>query len=185
MYIRFLWPCIVSKVWRERKPTRCNNQMFIINFCLNMFRVSLCPASGEQRPCVTAFGALRWFCWMWLVAVAGGPTTATNHIQQNQNNTPNAVTQGLCSSEDGHNDARNMLRQKLIINIWLLHLVGMEIIFFWNVIDSWWLLGGTYCLFLDGRNVNQNEKLDTNGREGENNTDFWTIWFRGLVVWEH
>jgi hypothetical protein len=24
---------------------------------------------------------------------------------------------GLCSPEDGHNDARNMLRQKLIINI--------------------------------------------------------------------
>jgi len=26
---RFLWPCIVSKVWRERNSTRCNNQMFI------------------------------------------------------------------------------------------------------------------------------------------------------------
>ena len=36
---------------RERKPTRCNNHMFIINFCLNMFRASLCPSSGEQRPC--------------------------------------------------------------------------------------------------------------------------------------
>ena len=31
--------------------------------------------------------------------------------------TPYAVTHGLCSPEDGHNDARNMLRQKLIINI--------------------------------------------------------------------
>ena len=48
---RFLWPCIVSKVWRERerkKPTRCNNQMFIINFCLNMFRASLCRASWAK-----------------------------------------------------------------------------------------------------------------------------------------
>ena len=27
------------------------------------------------------------------------------------------VTHGLCSPEDGHNDARNMLRQKLIIHI--------------------------------------------------------------------
>ena len=89
---------------RERKPTRYNNQMFIINFCLNMFRASLCPSSGEQRP--------------------QRPTTATNHIQQNQRSTPYAVTHGLCSPEDGHNDARNMLRQKLIINIWLLHLVG-------------------------------------------------------------
>jgi len=45
------------------------------------------------------------------------PTTATNHIQQNQRSTLHAVTRGLCSPEDGHNDARNMLRQKLIINI--------------------------------------------------------------------
>jgi len=37
------------------------------------------------------------------------PTTATNHIQQNQRITPYAVTHGLCSPEDGHNDARNML----------------------------------------------------------------------------
>jgi hypothetical protein len=135
----FLWPCIVSKVWRERKPTRCNNQMFIINFCLNMFRASLCPSSGEQRPCVTSYGVLLWFCWMWLVAVVGRcvvgceqcshpttqhPTTVINHTQQNQSSTPYAVTHGLCSPEDGHNDTWNMLRQKLIINIWLLHLVG-------------------------------------------------------------
>ena len=133
-------------MWRERKPTRCDSQMFIINFCLNMFRGSLCPSSGEQRPCVTAYDVLRWFCWMWLVAVVGCcvvgcehcggycsqcshptmqcPKTATNHIQQNQRSTSYAVTHGLCSPEDGHNDARNMLRQKLIINIWLLHLDG-------------------------------------------------------------
>jgi hypothetical protein len=36
-------------------------------------------------------------------------------VQQNQNNTPSAVTGP--SPEDRHNDARNMLRQKLIINI--------------------------------------------------------------------
>ena len=35
----------------ERSPTRCNNWMFIINFCLNMFRALLCPSSGEQRLC--------------------------------------------------------------------------------------------------------------------------------------
>ena len=52
----------------------------------------------RTNTCVTAYGLLRWFCWMWLVAV--------------------------CSPEDGHNDARNMLRQKFIINIWLFHLVG-------------------------------------------------------------
>jgi hypothetical protein len=42
----------------------------------------------ENKESVTTFGVLFWFCWMWLVAV-----------------------------EDGHNDPRNMLRQKLIINI--------------------------------------------------------------------
>ena len=67
----FLWPCIVNNVWRERKPTRCNYQMYIINFYLNMFRASLRPSSVEQRPCVTAHGVLCWFCWMWLVAVVG------------------------------------------------------------------------------------------------------------------
>ena len=45
--------------------------MFIINFCLNMFRASLCPSSGDQRPCYCIWCILVWFCWMWLVAVVG------------------------------------------------------------------------------------------------------------------
>jgi len=92
------------KVWRERKQTRCNNWMFIINFCLNMFRASLCPSSGEQRPCVTAYGVLRWFCWMWLVAVVGRWVVGCEHCE------------GYCSTV--------LLKQKMITNIWLLHLVG-------------------------------------------------------------
>jgi len=51
------------------------------------------------------------------VYVGHCPTTATNRIQQNQRSTPYAVTHSLCSPENGHNDAQNMLRQKLIINI--------------------------------------------------------------------
>ena len=39
------------------------------------------------------------------------PTPATNHIQQKQRSTPYAVTYDLCSPDEGHNDARNMLRQ--------------------------------------------------------------------------
>ena len=47
-----LIPCIKQiTMWSERKPNRCNNQMFIINLCHNMFRASLCPSSGELRPC--------------------------------------------------------------------------------------------------------------------------------------
>ena len=70
--------------YEERRPTRCNSLMFIISFCLNMFRASLCPSSGEQRPsyciwCVvlvlldvvgSGCGALS--CRMWaLVLVLG------------------------------------------------------------------------------------------------------------------
>jgi len=54
---------VASEKFEERIPTRCNNsdvycqlQMFIINYCLNMFRASLRPSSGEQRPCITAYG---------------------------------------------------------------------------------------------------------------------------------
>ena len=78
---------ITNFVKRERKPTRCNNQMFIIDFCLDMFRASLCPSSGEQRPCVTAYGVLRWFCWMWLVAVVGRSLAGCDHYE------------GFCSTE--------------------------------------------------------------------------------------
>jgi len=55
--------------------------MFIINFCLNMFRASLCPSSGEQRPFVTAYGVLRWFCWMWLEAVVGCCVVGCEHCE--------------------------------------------------------------------------------------------------------
>jgi len=113
---------------RERKPTRCNNQKFITNFCLNMFRASLCPSSGEQRQCVTAYGVLRWFCWMWLVAVVGRCVVGCE-------------TQCSCSPEDGHNDARNMLGQKLIINIWLLHLVGFLSLHSKSFFLRFWLPG--------------------------------------------
>ena len=52
----FLWPCIVSKAWRKNtykmQQYRCllSIQMFNIDYCLDMFRASLCPSSGEKRP---------------------------------------------------------------------------------------------------------------------------------------
>jgi len=90
--------------------------MFIINTVSTCFEHHYAHLQ-ETKTCVTARGVLRWFCWMWLVAVVGRCVvgcehdSATNHIQQNQRSTPHAVTHGLCSPEDGHNDARNMLRQ--------------------------------------------------------------------------
>ena len=37
-------------MWRE-KTNKMQQLDVIINFCLNMFRASLCLSSGEQRPC--------------------------------------------------------------------------------------------------------------------------------------
>jgi len=45
--------------------------MFIINFCLNVFRASLYAHLQENKDRVTANGVLLCFCWMWLVAVVG------------------------------------------------------------------------------------------------------------------
>jgi len=63
--------------------------------CLLLTSVSTCSGHHyahlqEIKGPVTAFGLLFWFCWMWLVVVVGV-------LQQNQNNTPNAVTGPLFS----------------------------------------------------------------------------------------
>ena len=63
--------------------------MFIINFYLNMFRASLSPSSGEQRP-LTAFGVLFWFCWMLLIAVVGRCLAGRDHYE------------GFCSTQESN-----------------------------------------------------------------------------------
>ena len=82
--------------------------MFIINTFSTCFGHHYAHLQ-ENKTCVTVRGVLRWFYWMWLVAVVGRcvvgcthptrqrPTTATNHIQQNQRSTPRAVTHVLFS----------------------------------------------------------------------------------------
>ena len=57
------------------------------------------PFFRRTKERVTAFGVLLWFCWMWLVAVVGRCVVGCEQ----------------CSHPTTH--ARNMLRQKLIINI--------------------------------------------------------------------
>jgi len=53
-------------------------------YFLNMFRSSLSPSSGKKK-CVTARGVLRWFCWMWLVAVVGRCVVGSEHSEGNSN----------------------------------------------------------------------------------------------------
>jgi len=104
-------------VHREQNTKRKKNQQDVTIRCLLLTSISTCFGHHyahlqENKDPVTAFGVLFWFYWMWLVAVVGRclvgceqcshpttqrPTTATNHIQQNQNDTPNAVTGPLFS----------------------------------------------------------------------------------------
>ena len=76
--------------------------MFIINFCLNMFRASLCPSSGEQRLCYC-----KWCTALVLLDVVGSGCGGLR-----------------CRMWALWRLLFNMLRHKLIINIWLLHFVG-------------------------------------------------------------
>jgi hypothetical protein len=65
--------------------------MFIINFCLNMFRASLCPSSGEQMPCYCIWCILVWFSW------TGPHNRYQPHPTKPDQYTPNAVTGHLFS----------------------------------------------------------------------------------------
>jgi len=41
---------------------RCllSTRMFNIDYCLDIFRTSLCPLSGEKKPRITAYGVIFW-----------------------------------------------------------------------------------------------------------------------------
>ena len=104
----------------------------------------------ENKGPVTALGVLFWFCWMWLVAVVGRCLAGCEHYKgfcstetfivitscktapQNryQPHPAEPEQHTKCSNRAfvllkmGIMMARNILRQKLIINIWVLHLVG-------------------------------------------------------------
>jgi len=76
---RFLWPCIVSKVWRETK-----DQQDATIRCLLSTSVSTCIGHHyahlqENKDRVTAYGVLLWFCSMWLVAVVGRCVIGCEH----------------------------------------------------------------------------------------------------------
>ena len=71
--------------------------MFIINFCLSMFQASLRPSSGEQRLCYCI-----WCTALVLLDVVGSGCGA---LFVGCEHCSHPTTQGLCSPEDGRNDA--------------------------------------------------------------------------------
>jgi len=74
--------------------------MFIINTFSTCFGHHYAHLQ-ETKTCVIARGVLCWYCWMWMVAVVGGCVVGCEYCE------------GYCSwyPEDGHDDARNMLRK--------------------------------------------------------------------------
>jgi len=54
--------------------------MFIINTFSTCFGHHYAHLRGNKT-CVTACGVLRWFCWMWLVAVVGRCVVGCEHCE--------------------------------------------------------------------------------------------------------
>jgi hypothetical protein len=72
---------------REKKPTRCKIRCLLstsVSTCLGHHYVHL----QEIKDCVIAYGVLRWFCWLWLVAVVGRCLAGCEHYE------------GFCSTEE-------------------------------------------------------------------------------------
>jgi len=61
--------------------------MFIINTFSTCFGNHYAHLQ-EIKTCVNARGVLRWFCWMWLVAVVGCCVVGCEHCE------------GYCSTHD-------------------------------------------------------------------------------------
>jgi len=57
--------------------------MFIINTFSTCFRHHYAHLQ-ENKTCVTALDVLRWFCWMWLVAVVGRCVVRCNAAPHNR-----------------------------------------------------------------------------------------------------
>jgi hypothetical protein len=67
---RFLWPCIVSKIWKEK--TNKMQELDVYYYYLLSQRVSgiIMPIFRRLKALLLHL-VLFWVCWMWLVAVVG------------------------------------------------------------------------------------------------------------------
>jgi len=74
---------------KREKTNKMQQSDVYYQHCLNMFRASLCPSSGEQDVCYCTWCAAL----VLLDVVVGRCVVGCEHCE------------GLCSPEDGHNDA--------------------------------------------------------------------------------
>ena len=69
-FFRFRWPCIMSKLWSERENQQDATVRCLFSTISQHVSGIIMPIFRRTRR-ITARGVLRWFCWMWLVAVVG------------------------------------------------------------------------------------------------------------------
>ena len=100
----FLWPCIVSKAWGKKTNKMQQYRWFIVNYGCWVLTMSQ-HVSGIFMPIIRSkdhvlllMKCICWQCWMWQVAVLWCYTEGviTTHV--------------VFTPDDGHKDARNMLR---------------------------------------------------------------------------
>ena len=116
--------------WRERKQQGATNLMFIIKLLSQHVSGIIMPIIRRTRVCTAAYEVLHW---LWLLSLCGAGTRAVCTVKVNCSNSnfhsahssrpsstqpqPSQPVQNTirrsahsCSPDDGHNDARNMLR---------------------------------------------------------------------------
>jgi len=104
--------------------------MFIIKLLSEHVSGIIMPIIRTTRPCTAACGVLHWLCWLWLAVVVWSCVVSCVqlhrvHTAQNvapHNHSQPQPTQPVQNTEcsrtryyspdEGHNDARNMLRSK-------------------------------------------------------------------------
>ena len=120
---RLLWPCIMNVGWRERNQQDATNLMFIIKLLYEHVSGIIMPIIRRTRVCTAAYGVLHWLWWLWLCGVGTRSVCTvkvTVRLLSQCTQLPSQPSQPVqnticgsahsCSSDDGHNDVRNMLR---------------------------------------------------------------------------
>jgi len=114
-----------SEGWRERNQQDATNLMFIIKLLSQHVSDITMPIFRRTRLCTTAYDVLHWLCWPWLCGAGtravctvwkllfdcSCPISTQSQPAQPVQNTTCSSTRS-CSPDDGHNDARNMLKYK-------------------------------------------------------------------------
>ena len=72
------------------EETNKMQQMFIFNNISTCFGHHYAHLQ-ENKTCVTARGVVRWFCWMWLVAVVGRCVVGVSTVKVNFKNARNLL----------------------------------------------------------------------------------------------